>query len=440
MDGEISLEPYFRVLSKTILTEKTGRVVKSVGILVESLGPSVSVGDICRLHYRDGSGTILAQAVGFRGSNILFMPFGNLTGIGPGSQVTSYGSSLKIPVDRRMLGRILDGLGTPMDGKGPINDFQESRAIDADPPNPLTRRKIDRILPVGVRALDGLLTIGRGQRIGIFSGSGVGKSTLLGMIARNTSADVNVIGLIGERGREVREFIDRDLGPEGLKRSVVVVATSDQSALVRCTGALVATTIAEFFRDQGLDVILMMDSVTRFARSQREIGLAAGEPPATRGYTPSVFSRLPKLLERAGMGVRGSITGLYTVLVEGNDMEEPIADAVRGTLDGHVVLSRELATMNHYPAISVLDSVSRLMVDLSRPEHIGYAGKLRSVLATWKEAEDLINIGAYAEGSNSRIDFAIDRIEDIRNFLKQGINEKTEYGEAVDGLRAIFEG
>lgn len=438
MDISSSIDRFSSRLPEIDLVRHTGRVVRVVGILVESLGPDSSVGDICQLFHRDGKGTVMAQVVGFRDSNVLLMPFGPLTGVGPGSRVVTMGSSLRVAVGMELLGRIVDGLGQPMDDKPPLADPDEYRSVEASPPNPLTRKKIDKVLPVGVKCIDSLLTLGRGQRVGIFAGSGVGKSTLLGMIARNTAADVNVIGLIGERGREVREFIERDLGPEGLKRSVVVVATSDQPALVRVTGALVATTIAEYFRDQGLDVILMMDSVTRFARSQREMGLAAGEPPATRGYTPSVFSRLPVLLERAGPGRKGTITGLYTVLVEGSDMEEPIADAVRGTLDGHVVLTRALAISNHYPAVAVLESVSRLMLDITSSSHQKLAGKLREVLATYNEAEDLINIGAYARGSNPRIDYAIQKIDDVRNFLRQGVYESFGYEETVELLEGIF--
>lgn len=439
MDSSLSIDRFSSILPQLDLVRQTGRVVRVVGILVESLGPDSSVGDICQLFRRDGQGTVLAQVVGFRDTNVLLMPFGPLTGVGPGSRVTTYGSSLRVPVGMELLGRILDGLGQPMDEKPPLfGPGVEYRSIEASPPNPLTRKKIDKVLPVGVKCIDSLLTLGRGQRVGIFAGSGVGKSTLLGMIARNTAADVNVIGLIGERGREVREFIERDLGPEGLKRSVVVVATSDQPALVRVTGALVATTIAEYFRDQGLDVILMMDSVTRFARSQREMGLAAGEPPATRGYTPSVFSRLPVLLERAGPGRKGTITGLYTVLVEGGDMEEPIADAVRGTLDGHVVLTRPLAIANHYPAIAALESVSRLMLDITSTTHQKMASRLREVLATYNEAEDLINIGAYARGSNPRIDYAIEKIEAVRSFLRQGVYESFGFDETVELLQSIF--
>jgi flagellum-specific ATP synthase len=340
---------------------------------------------------------------------------------------------LKVTVGRQLLGRILDGVGNPIDGKGPlISNLQYP--LTSIPPNPLSRRRISEKLSVGVRAIDGLLTMGKGQRIGIMAGSGVGKSTLLGMIARNTNADISVIALVGERGREVREFIERDLGEEGLKRSVVVVATSDQPALVRIKGAMTATAIAEYFRDQGLDVILMMDSVTRFAMAQREVGLTIGEPPATRGYTPSVFAMLPKLLERAGTGEQGSITGIYTVLVDGDDMNEPIADAVRSILDGHVVLSRQIAAQNHYPAIDILNSVSRVMLEIAETRHYQAAQKLRSAMATYREAEDLINIGAYVSGSNPEIDRAIAVIDSIKKFLRQEVYERNSLDNTVEEL------
>jgi flagellum-specific ATP synthase len=367
------------------------------------------------------------------------MPVGELAGISPGSEIIATGQKLQVEVGQSLLGRVLNGLGQPMDGKDPLftgNYYP----LNASPPNPLTRKRIEVPLAMGIRAIDGLLTCGRGQRIGIFAGSGVGKSTLLGMIARNTEADVNVIGLIGERGREVRDFLERDLGEEGLARSVVVVATSDQPALVRIKGAMVATAVAEYFRDQGKDVMLMMDSVTRFAIAQREVGLAVGEPPTTRGYTPSVFALLPKLLERSGTAEKGSITGLYTVLVEGDDMNEPIADAVRGILDGHIVLSRNLAHLNHYPAIDVLASVSRLMSELGSKEHKDAAGKLRSSLAIYHNNEDLINIGAYASGSNPQIDSAISMIQPINGFLRQGVYEKAPFGDTVAGLVSMMGG
>ena len=351
--------------------------------------------------------------------------------------MTATGSPLVIPVGQNLLGRILDGLGQPIDGRGYIS-ADRYQSILGEVPMPLDRQRITKPLSVGVRAIDGLLSVGRGQRIGVFAGSGVGKSTLLGMMARNTEADVNVIALVGERGREVREFLERDLGPEGLERSVVVVATSDQPALVRIKAAMVATTIAEFFRDQGRDVLFVMDSVTRLAIAQREVGLAVGEPPATRGYTPSVFAMLPRLLERTGPGRKGTITAFYTVLVEGDDMNEPITDTVRGILDGHIVLDRAIAEKNHYPAIDVLASVSRLMVEVTDKEHQNYAGRLRASLAVYRDAEDLINIGAYQAGSNTDIDLAVELQPKITAFLQQGIYETSSWEETLEQLAQIF--
>ncbi len=361
---------YKRYLDRFDDTIHSGRVVQIVGLTIESIGPTTNIGDICLIQPRRGT-EIPAEVVGFRDERVLLMPLADLAGVGPGSLVTATGSPLVIPVGERLLGRILDGLGQPMDEGGHISATRHQSVLGRVP-KPLERQRISRPLSVGVRAIDGLLSVGRGQRIGVFAGSGVGKSTLLGMMARNTEADVNVIALVGERGREVREFLERDLGPEGLERSVVVVATSDQPALVRIKAAMVATTMAEFFRDQGLDVLFVMDSVTRLAIAQREVGLAIGEPPATRGYTPSVFAMLPRLLERTGPGTKGTITGFYTVLVEGDDMNEPITDTVRGTLDGHIVLDRSLAEKNHYPAIDVLASVSRLMIEVTEKEHRDY--------------------------------------------------------------------
>ncbi|HHY09836.1 MAG TPA: flagellar protein export ATPase FliI, partial [Firmicutes bacterium] len=403
-----------------------------IGLTIESIGPITNIGDLCLIQPRQGP-PLPAEVVGFRDNRVLLMPLGELTGVGPGSYVNATGQPLKIPVGPNLLGRVLDGLGKPMDEKGPIH-AKKHYSINGRVPKPLERQRITEPLQVGVRAIDGLLTCGKGQRIGVFSGSGVGKSTLLGMMARNTEADINVIALIGERGREVREFLERDLGPKGLKRSVVVVATSDQPALVRIKGAMVATTIAEYFRDQGLDVLFLMDSVTRFAIAQREVGLAIGEPPATRGYTPSVFALLPRLLERTGPGKKGTITGFYTVLVEGDDMNEPVADTVRGTLDGHIVLARSLAEKQHYPAIDILASVSRLMIEVSSEKHRKLAGKFRSILAAYRDAEDLINIGAYAEGSNSEIDEAITLYSGITEFLRQGINEESDLSKTLAGL------
>jgi len=416
-------------------------VTQVVGIIVESNGPPCGVGELCEIYPDSGHTTqpVLAEVIAFRDNRTLLMPFGPVSDIKPGSEVVTTGSSLRVHVGEELLGRVLDGLGRPLDGKGPIR-AERKAATSSEPPHPLARNRITEPLSLGIRAIDGLLTVGKGQRVGIFAGSGVGKSTLLGMISRNTAADVNVIGLIGERGREVREFIEKDLGAEGLARSVVVVATSDQIPIIRLRGAQVATTIAEYFRDKGLDVLLMMDSVTRIAWAQREIGLASGEPPTTRGYTPSVFAFLPRLLERSGCSSRGSITGLYTVLVEADDMNEPIADTVRGILDGHIVLSRELAARNHYPAIDVLASVSRLMNDVTTPEHRSLAGRLRDVLATYRASEDLINIGAYSAGSNPKIDFAISKIDAINGFLKQRVDERVSFEATVNALRELFVG
>lgn len=433
----LDLTKYIRAISRTDTVRVNGRVVQVIGVLVESRGPVCGVGEICEIYSRRAEEPVLAEVVGFRESRTLLMPFGTVHDIRPGSEVVATGSSLKVPVGPSLLGRVLDGLGRPLDDKGPISPEAEVAAA-AQPPHPLTRRRIHECLSLGARALDGLITVGKGQRIGIFAGSGVGKSTLMGMIARNTSADVNVIALIGERGREVRDFIEKDLGEEGLARSVLVVATSDQVPVVRLRGAQVATGIAEYFRSCGLDVLLMMDSVTRVAWAQREIGLASGEPPTTRGYTPSVFALLPQLLERSGTSQRGSITGLYTVLVEGDDMNEPVADTVRGILDGHIVLSRDLAARNHYPAIDVLSSVSRLMGDVTSPEHRHCAGRMRDVLATYKSSEDLINIGAYAHGSNPGIDFALSRIDAVNAFLKQGVDEPSDFPTASAALTEMF--
>lgn len=428
--------PYLSAITHCDNMKINGKITQIIGLVMESQGPNVNLGELCYVYPHRQGEPIPAEVVGFRESRILLMPVGDLQGIGPGCEVVSAHRMLRVSVGRQLLGRILDGLGNPIDDKGPlISDVQYP--LHTMPPPPLTRRRIEDKLGVGVRAIDSLLTMGRGQRVGIMAGSGVGKSTLLGMIARNTEADISVIALIGERGREVREFIERDLGEEGLKRSVVVVATSDQPALVRIKGAMTATAIAEYFRDQGLDVMLMMDSVTRFAMAQREVGLTVGEPPATRGYTPSVFSMLPKLLERSGTGDRGSITGIYTVLVDGDDMNEPIADAVRSILDGHIVLSRNLAALNHYPAIDILNSVSRVMTEIVDKEHRQCAQQLRALLATYREAEDLINIGAYAQGSNANIDRAIAAIDQIKSFLQQNVDENTPITETIERLKVL---
>jgi flagellum-specific ATP synthase len=400
-----------------------GRVEKVQGSLVETLGPQAVVGEICRIHLPNRERIIPAEVVGLRGPHVQLMCFSDMEGIEIGSRVIASGNGLKIPVSDRLLGRVLDGLGDPIDGKGEIGSI-DHYPVFANPPDVLKRRRITEQVETGVRAIDGLAAVGKGQRLGIFSGSGVGKSTLLGMIARNTAADVNVIALIGERGREVREFIENDLGEEGLARSVLVVSTSNTPPLARLKGAYVATAIAEYFRDQGKDVMLLFDSVTRFARAQREIGLAIGEAPATRGFTPSVFSTLPKLLERCGTSDRGTITGFYAILVEGDDMDEPVADSVRGILDGHLVLSRKLAERAQYPAVDVLASISRLANKVSPPEVRKAADYIRRMLAVYNEAEDLINVGAYVRGTNPEIDEAISVMPIIRDFLRQDISEK----------------
>jgi len=429
-------DKYVGLIHSVDLMRQNGKVRQVIGVVIESLGPNMAVGETCHIQYKRTAEPVLAEVVGFRDNKVLIMPLGDLLGIGAGSEVVSLGKPLEIGVTDQLLGRVLDGLGRPIDGKGRL--FAEKRAqITASPPDALTRRRITQPLAIGIRGIDGLLTCGKGQRVGIFAGSGVGKSTILGMIARNTAADVNVIALVGERGKEVRDFIERDLGEEGLRRSVVVVSTSDQPALVRIKAAFVATTIAEFFRDQGLDVMFMMDSVTRFAMAQREVGLAIGEPTTTRGYTPSVFALLPKLLERAGTSQTGTITGLYSVLVDGDDMNEPVADAVRSILDGHIVLSRKLAAANHYPAIDLLASVSRVMPDVVDQNHYSAASAVRDVLATYRDAEDLINIGAYVPGSNPRVDLALSKIEAVRHFLKQGIYESAGYEETLAQLMSI---
>ena len=423
-------------LEQLPLVKINGRVAQVVGLVAESQGPDVRVGDLCRICFRDGSHGLDAEVVGFRDDRVLLMPLGDLREVGPGCDLISKNHPMEVGVGEALLGRILDGLGEPMDDRGPLaaTDFYP---LYAEPPHPLRRQMVERPLSVGVRVVDGMLTLGTGQRIGIFAGSGVGKSTLLGMMARYTTADVNVISLVGERGREVREFIERDLGPEGLARSVLIIATSDQPPLIRLKAALTATAVAEYFRDQGRDVLLMMDSVTRVARAQREIGLAIGEPPATRGYTPSVFEMLPRLLERAGAGERGSITGIYTVLVEGDDMNEPVADTVRGVLDGHIVLSRKIASRNFYPAVSVLESVSRVMPAIVSPEHLAAAGRIRDLLATYAESEDLINIGAYKAGSNARVDWALSHLDSVRAFLEQRVDESSSFEETDRRMLAL---
>lgn len=413
-----------------------GRVSKVVGLVLESEGPKAKVGEICNLINKSGKIISKSEIVGFRGNQILSMVLGDLNEIEPGTHIVATGEMLSVKVGDSLLGRVLDGLGNPIDGKGDIV-ARNRRSVYASPPNPLQRQRIREPVATGIKAIDAFLTLGKGQRIGIFSGSGVGKSTLLGMIARKTSADINVIALIGERGREVREFLEKDLGEEGLNRSVVVVATSDAPSLVRVKAALVATTIAEYFRDQGLDVMLMMDSSTRLAMAQREIGLTIGEPPTTKGYTPSVFALMQKVMERAGTSTKGSITGLYTVLVEGDDLNEPVADTARGILDGHIVLSRKLASMGHYPAIDVLESISRVMNDIITKEHRLAVTKAVELLATYKSAEDLISVGAYQKGTNPKIDKAIAMHDVLMSFLKQDIDETHSFDETVRTLIEI---
>ncbi|MHC1750482.1 MAG: flagellar protein export ATPase FliI [Cellulosilyticaceae bacterium] len=411
----------------------TGKVTRVVGMAVEAIGPMVNIGDICAIEPKGDRPAIYAEVVGFRENNILLMPLGDLEGIGPGCIVKSYGDKLTIKVSDALLGNVVDWRAEPIDGTKIV--CTEEAALNNTAPNPLTRNRIKEQMPLGIKAVDGMLSIGKGQRVGIFAGSGVGKSTLLGMIARNALSDINIIALIGERGREVREFIEKDLQEEGLKRSIVVVATSDQPALIRLKAAMTATALAEYFREQGKDVLLLMDSLTRFSMAQREIGLAIGEPPVSRGYTPSVFAMLPKLLERAGNSDKGSITGLYTVLVDGDDFNEPITDTARGILDGHIVLSRKLANKAHYPAIDVLASISRVMSDIVSKEHKAYANEIKKHMAVYQEAEDLINVGAYTKGSNPEIDSAIEKIGDIKAFLCQETHEKIELKETLTTMQ-----
>ena len=413
-----------------------GKVVKVVGLTVESTGPEAKVGDTCRIILTATGKSVLAEVVGFVDGRLQLMPYEDISGVRIGDYVEGDLEDVGVPVGPELLGKVLNGLGQPFDG-GELR-LNEYRNPEAMPPNPMERVLIDEVLPLGVKAVDAIMTLGKGQRIGIFAGSGVGKSTLLGMFARNTKADINVIALIGERGREVKEFLERDLGEEGVRRSVIVVATSDQPALIRKKAAKTATAIAEYFRDNGKDVLLMMDSMTRFSMAQREIGLASGEPPVSRGYPPSVYAEMPKLLERAGKTEKGSITGIYTVLVDGDDMNEPIADTARGILDGHIVLSRKMAHKNHYPAIDILQSISRVMSSIATKEHKEVANQLKNVLATYGEAEDLINIGAYKAGSNKEIDYAITKIDAVNSFLTQQVEEKLTFEETVELLKGIF--
>ncbi len=411
----------------------SGKTTKVVGLVVESEGPKAPIGEICFLRNKDGHNISKVEIVGFKNNTIQSMILGDLTEVLPGMELVSTGEQLSVSLGDNLLGRVLDGLGNPIDSLGRIIP-EERRSIYASPPHPLTRKRIKEPLSTGIKAIDGLLTLGKGQRIGIFAGSGIGKSTLLGMIARNTSADINVIALIGERGREVKEFIEDSLGEIGIQRSILVVATSDAPPLVRVKAALVATTIAEFFRDKGLDVLLMMDSATRLAMAQREVGLSIGEPPTSRGYTPSVFTLMQKAMERSGNSDVGSITGLYTVLVEGDDMNEPVSDAARGILDGHIVLTRRLASFGHYPAIDVLESISRVMSEVISTEHKKVAKFIKEMMATYRGAEDLISVGAYQKGSNPKIDSAIKLNDVINEFLMQSTDEVIEFEQVVEKL------
>ncbi len=435
-DSQMQFQKYEQ-LKDDVYFKRLGKIVNVVGLTIESAGPDARLGDLCRIYKTGRSGDyITAEVVGFKDRHTILMPYEVTDGIGGGCVVENEGYPLSVKVGPQLLGKTLDGLGRFSDDG--LMDGAQEYPVEAPPPDPMAREIIDEVLPLGVKAVDGLITVGKGQRIGIFAGSGVGKSTLMGMFARNTKADINVIALIGERGREVREFIERDLGEEGMKRSIVVVATSDKPALERNKAAKTATAIAEYFRDKGKDVLLMMDSLTRFSMAQREIGLASGEPPVTRGYPPSVYSEMPKLLERAGRSDKGSITGLYTVLVDGDDFNEPITDTARSILDGHIMLNRKLAHKNHYPAIDVLQSISRCMSQIAEKEHKQVAGKLKNVMATYNEAEDLINIGAYKKGSNPSIDNAIEKIDAVNRFLLQQTDEKFDFEQEVEMMKQIF--
>ncbi len=420
------------------MLSRTGKIENIVGMSIEASGGRGAIGDICRIYSAESNSQVLAEVVGFKSDRMLLMPYQNMNGLAPGSFVRNTGRRLRLQVGDFLRGRIINAMGKPIDELEPFPEG-DSYYVDSPYINPLTRPPIRERVDFGVRAIDSTLTIGKGQRIGIFAGSGVGKSTLMGMIAKNVKTDINVIALVGERGREVLEFVQKDLGEEGMRRSVLVVATSDQPAMLRMKCPSVATAIAEYFRDQGKDVLLMMDSLTRFAMAQREIGLAVGEPPVARGYTPSIYAELPKLLERSGNFERGSITGVYTVLVEGDDTNEPIADTVRGILDGHIVLSRKLANANHFPAIDVSASISRLMVEIVSPKHRELASKLRDILSVYEKNEDLLSIGAYKAGTNPRLDYAISKIDQINAFLMQGINESFSYDESLHQLESILQ-
>ncbi|MDI6762167.1 MAG: FliI/YscN family ATPase [Thermodesulfobacteriota bacterium] len=422
---------YHQTIRHARIIRYYGRVLQVVGLVIEGAGPRLAIGEVCRIERGEGEEPVLAEVVGFREKRMLFMPLGETRGIQPGNRIVPVGSPARAQIGMSLLGRVVNALGHPIDQRGPFQSEMEYPIYGPSPPA-LLRQRISAPMDVGIKAMNGLMTLGKGQRIAIVSGSGVGKSTLLGMIARHTAAQVNVVALIGERGREVREFIEKDLGEEGLKRSAVVVATSDQPPLIRMRGAYLATTIAEYFRDQGKDVLLMMDSMTRFAMASREVGLAIGEPPTSKGYTPSVFVQLPKLLERAGTTPdQGSITGIYNVLAEGDDIHDPIVDAIRSIVDGHIVLTRELATQNHYPAIDVLGSISRVMNDIVDRSHLSARDRMVSLMAIYKKAEDLIQIGAYVPGSNSQIDEAIKKMPEINRFLRQGIDEKVDFEQSL---------
>jgi flagellar protein export ATPase FliI len=437
--GTIDFSRYFDEIERASPVQVKGRVKDVVGLLVRASLPQAFVGELCLIYNARSRIPTKAEVVGFHGGDVLLMPIGELTNIGLQSDVESTGNCLTVKVGEGLLGRVLNGVGEPMDvdTAGPLNCTEEY-PIYAQPPNALRRRRVTSSISIGVRAIDGLLTCGEGQRVGLFAAAGVGKSTLLGMIARNTEADVNVIALVGERGREVRDFLEQDLGPEGLKRSVVICATSNEPSLVRLKAAHVGTAVAEYFRDQGKRVMLLMDSVTRFARAQREIGLALGEPPARAGYTPSVFSELPKLLERSGNSDKGSITAFYTVLVAGDDMNEPVADEVRSILDGHVILSRELAAKGQYPAIDVLESISRVMSTVVGPAHRAAAARMREVLATYEKNKDLILLGAYEKGSDPRVDYALRVLDPVHSFLKQDTHEKATIRDTTEALQKLF--
>lgn len=414
-----------------------GRVSRAVGLTIEGTGPVSSIGQVCRIVTNENTAGVEAEVIGFRDDRVLVMPLGEVRGIGPGSRVIYEDRVPSVGVSPALLGRILDGMGRPIDDKGPVPSLQ-AYPLYSSSLNPLERERISQPLDLGVRAINALLTSGRGQKVGIFAGSGVGKSVLLGMMCRHTAADVTVLGLIGERGREVKEFIEKELGEEGLRRTVVVAATSDQPPLVRLRGAFIATAIAEYFRDQGNDVLLLMDSLTRVAHAQREVGLAAGEPPTSKGYPPSVFSVLPKILERVGPIERGSLTGLYTVLVEGDDLSDPVADFIRAILDGHIVLSRELASRGHFPAIDILQSISRVMPDIAAPTHITSARMILDILATYRNAEDLINLGAYRSGTNPRLDIAVAMMEHLRPFLQQEVADRADLASSLQWLQLLM--